>query len=78
MHTLLQLFNIFQPYILNKTKIYKYILENKNMSHYIPYIGYPQIYDDKIPSEMDLLINVYKDMIVDKKINDDNNFVIEL
>jgi hypothetical protein len=78
MDTFDSLFSIIPIHILNKTKIYKYILNNEIFANFIPYSGYDLQKYNLIPSEMDILTTVYADLIVDHGVSDKNNFCVNI
>lgn len=78
MDALYNLFINIPVYILNKTKIFQYLLSNKELSKFIPFLGYKKEYHDDIPSELQLLESIYSDKITKKPETTDDNFIILL
>jgi hypothetical protein len=78
MDALYNLFINIPVYILNKTQIFQYLLVNKELSKFIPFLGYKKEYHDILPSELQLLESVYSDKITKKPESNNDNFIVSL
>lgn len=76
MDALCGLFMNIPAYILNKTKIFQYLLGNKELSKFIPFLGYKKECHDILPSELQLLELVYSDKITKKPESNNDNFIV--
>lgn len=72
------LFTNIPLHVLNKTKIFQYLLNSKEMSNFIPFLGYKKEYHESLPDELQLLENVYSDIITKKPDSNDDNFIVLL